>query len=149
VTIQFVCRGNALRSIIAEAYLRSLAIPHVTVLSSGTVASQSKAANAGNFLITSALLKRHNIAHYAKHGYAEDLTQSALDTSDIVVFVNKIFYDEAARLFRLPVRTYIWDVDDVGEKHRLAADIAQREALSEEVYKEIVKNIDDLVRRDV
>jgi predicted protein tyrosine phosphatase len=36
MNIHFICRGNVLRSLIAETYLRSLELPNITVISSGT-----------------------------------------------------------------------------------------------------------------
>jgi protein-tyrosine-phosphatase len=130
----------------AEAYLKSLAIPNVMVCSSGTVASQDKARNAANFSRALAVLKRHGINQYAKRDYAEDLSQAMLDASDIVVFLNRRAYDEAVRSFKLPVKTYTWHVVDVGEPGRIAKTDAEREAFSEDVYQEIVRNVDDLVR---
>lgn len=145
MTIQFICRGNAFRSIIAEAYLNSLMIPGITVLSSGTVASTYKQANLIGFSKTLALLKKHGIDTFAKDHYADDLKQSLLDRSDIAVFLNDIAHNEAINLFRLPEKTYVWDVADLGEKGRIATNETEQEAFSEDVYKEIIKNVDDLV----
>lgn len=36
MNIHFVCRGNILRSVIAEAHLKSLNLEGITVISSGT-----------------------------------------------------------------------------------------------------------------
>jgi hypothetical protein len=43
--IHFICRGNSFRSIIAEAYLNSLRIKGLRILSSGTAAASDKAKN--------------------------------------------------------------------------------------------------------
>ena len=143
--IQFICRGNAFRSIIAEAYLKSLDIPDVTVLSSGTVASTYKEVNAANFPKTLALLKRHGIVQYAKDHYADDTQQSLLDTSNIAICLNARAYEEAISTFRLPEKTYVWDVTDIGEADRIATTDAERERYSEDVYAEIVQKVTDLL----
>lgn len=146
MVIQFICRGNAFRSIIAEAYLNSLMIPGVAAVSSGTVASKYKASNKVNFPKTLSLLQKHGIKEYAKGHYADDLDQNLLDKSDIVVLLNKIAYEEAASAFKLPKKTYIWDVTDLGEEGRIATTEAERERFSEDVYGEIVYSVDKLVK---
>src|SRR5258708_3899721 len=143
--IQFICRGNAFRSIIAEAYLNSLRIPGLTVLSSGTVASQYKNQNSVNFPKTLDILKKHGIEQYAKNHYADDVTQEMIDKSDIVIFLNKRAYDEAARMLKLPPKFDVWDVTDIGEEGRIATSDEERESFSEDVYLEITRNIDTLI----
>ncbi len=147
MVIQFICRGNAFRSIIAEAYMNSLKLPNVTVLSGGTCASLHRESNAENFSKTLALLQKHNINHYAKDHYADDLNQGLLDKSDVVVCLNNIVYEEAISSFKLPDKTYVWDVTDLGEEGRIATTEAERESFFEDVYDEITKNIDELVSR--
>lgn len=145
MVIHFICRGNAFRSIIAEAYMNSLELPGVTVSSSGTCASKHKESNAKNFPKTLALLQKNGIKHYAKNHYADDLNQELVDKSDIVVCLNEIAYKEAKDLIKLPEKTYVWNVTDIGEEGRIANSDAEREALSHDVYAEIIKNIDDLI----
>jgi protein-tyrosine-phosphatase len=145
MVIQFICRGNAFRSIIAEAYLNSLRIPKLTVMSSGTVAGTYKESNLINFPKTLALLKRHGIKQYAKDHYADNVTQNLLDKSDIAICLNKIAYEEAVSSFKLPKKTHVWDVTDLGEEGRIATTETERESFMEDVYEEIVKNVDKLV----
>lgn len=142
--IHFVCRGNAFRSIIAEAYLKSLEIQGVEVQSSGTVASRDKHKNLANFPTTLALLEKHGIRKYVKDHIGDDLTQDSIDKSDILVFLNRIAYDEAVSRFVLPKNIYIWDVSDIGEKGRIVTNDSQKAAYWEDVYNEIVNNMKDL-----
>jgi len=146
MVIQFICRGNAFRSIIAEAYMNSLRLPGVTALSSGTCASRHRESNAKNFSKTLGLLQKHGIKQYAKGHYADNLDQRLLDKSDIAICLNKIAYKEATDSFKLPDESYVWDVADLGEEGRIATNEAEREAFSEDVYEEITNNVDDLVQ---
>ena len=145
MVVQFICRGNAFRSIIAEAYLNSLRIPGLTVLSSGTVASRYKDENVVNFPKTLALLMRHGTEQYAKDHHADQINQKQLDKSDIAVCLNKIAYDEAVTSYKLPKETYIWDVADLGEEGRIPTSEVQRESFAEDVYQEIINNVNSLV----
>ena len=128
----------------AEAYLKSLNIPGITVISSGTVASKHKEENLENFPKTLGLLKQHGIAQYAKDHYADDTQQDSLDSSDVVVFLNKVAYDEAASSFRLPERTYVWHVADIGEEGRIATTPTEYHQFAEDAFQEIVQNVDQL-----
>lgn len=64
--IHFICRGNVLRSLIAETYLRSLQLQGVEVMSSGTNVDLSDANERQYFANTMAILKRHRIDQFAK-----------------------------------------------------------------------------------
>lgn len=148
MTIHFICRGNAFRSIIAEAYLKSLGLKNVEVISSGTVAGHHRANNEGYFRATLALLKKHDIDAFAKPHFGDQLKQRLLDTSDIAVCANQIVYDEC-KAFALPKKTLVWQIVDLGEKGRIANSTKDRERYSEDVYQEIVKNVDSLVRNEL
>lgn len=67
--IHFICRGNAFRSVIAEAYLNSLELKCLSVLSSGTAATLYRARNLADHRITLELLEEHGIRDFAKADY--------------------------------------------------------------------------------
>jgi protein-tyrosine-phosphatase len=71
MTIHFICRGNAFRSIIAEAYLESLQIAGLKAMSSGTRAAADRAGNLGDYTGTLRLLAEHGIQEFAKASYGE------------------------------------------------------------------------------
>jgi protein-tyrosine-phosphatase len=75
--IHFICRGNAFRSIIVEAYLNSLEIEDWNVLSSGTAAAPEKARNLTSYGKTLELLEEHGIREFAKGGYGDQLPSRA------------------------------------------------------------------------
>jgi protein-tyrosine-phosphatase len=142
MVVQFICRGNAFRSIIAEAYLRSRQVPGVVVRSSGTRAAQDKADNAGNHLKTLAILEAHGTAQFAKKEYGENTSQAALDTSDIVIFMDKIARDEARATLQLPAKTYVWDIADMDPSVTTSE---ARHAYREKAYRQITGRVDEFL----
>ena len=141
----FICRGNAFRRIIADAYLNSLEIIGSDVLSSGTVAALEKARNLPYYTMTLELLEKHGIREFAKAGYGDQLSQSRLDKADITVCINRRVYAECLRFVTFPASPYIWSVADVGEPGRISDVKSEREFCREEAYREIVENVDRLM----
>jgi protein-tyrosine-phosphatase len=145
MVIHFICRGNAFRSIIAEAYLNSLAIKDWIVASSGTAAASEKARNVASYGKTLELLEKHGIREFAKVGYGDQLTQSRLERADIAVCMNQRVYDECLRYVTFPADPRIWSVADLGEPGRISAVESERRLYREEAYQEIVRNVDLLI----
>ena len=141
----FICRGNAFRSIIAEAYLNSLEIIGSHVLSSGTVAALEKSGNLAYYTMTLELLEKHGIREFAKAGYGDQLSQPRLDEADITVCMNQRVYDECLRFVTFPASPYIWSVADVGEPGRISDVKSERELYRDDAYQEIVENVDRLM----
>ncbi len=146
MTIHFICRGNVLRSLIAETYLKSLSLPDIAVLSSGTVADDYRVSNIalGYRDNTRQLLARHGLATYTKQA-AEQLTQARLNNTQLVICANQIAFDEAQAIVKLPANTIVWDIMDIGEGTRIANSAAARHAYEEEIYTEITAKVDGLV----
>lgn len=143
--MHFICRGNAFRSIIAEAYLNSLRIKNLSILSSGTIAASDKARNLANYRITLDILEKRGIREFAKAGYGDQLTQSRLEEADTTVCMNQLVYHECLLFAKFPVSPIIWSVVDIGELGRIPVTESEGEVYREEIYDEIVKNIDRLI----
>lgn len=146
MVIHFICRGNAFRSIIAEAYLKSLAVPGIEVLSSGTVAEQYRQIDANYFHKTSALLERHHLGQYTKARYGDQLSPKRLQGTDLAICMNSVVYEESKPIVTLPEHTLVWDITDIGERGRIATSDDEWWPLAEETFDTIVKAIDTLVK---
>jgi len=147
--VHFICRGNVFRSIIAEAYLKSLGIDGIRVMSSGTVADKYEGVNQQYLKGTTDLLKAHGIDSFVKEHLGEQLQRADIIPGDVVICMNRIVYDECLRFGKLPEKTFVWDVTDIGEKGRVALSAGERPRLAEEVYREIATNVDQLVHDGV
>ena len=145
MVIHFICRGNAYRSIIAEAYLNSLNEKDVKIISSGTVAACYRASNVNNYKDTLSLLKEHGIAQFAKKEYGEQLPAGEPVKGDIIVLFNHIVRREAEQIVDLPNNVRVWNVVDVGEPGRTPKDKAEEREINEEVFREITHLVDQLV----
>jgi protein-tyrosine-phosphatase len=143
--IHFICRGNAFRSIIAEAYLNSLELEDLSVLSSGAAVTLYRERNLANYRVTLELLEEHGIRGFAKVGYGDQLTQSRLDKADITVCMNQRVYDECLRCITFSAGPHVWSVADIGEPGRISDVESERQLYREEAYQEIVRNVERLV----
>lgn len=142
MNVHFICRGNVLRSLIAETYLKSLNINNVNVISSGTNVNWDDPQEREYFANTLSVLDMHGIKPFAKQ-LPEQLTQECVENQDVVVFMNQRVIDEAAKIVTLPPNTLSWDIVDIGEGHR--TDRSNRELYEEEIYKEITQKVNELV----
>ena len=143
--IHFICRGNAFRSIIAEAYLNSLELKDLSVLSSGTAATLYEARNLANHRMTLELLEEHGMRGFAKAGYGDQLTQSRLDKANISVCMNQRVYDECLRCVTFSASPRVWTVADIGEPGRISDVESERQLYREVAYQEIVRDVGRLV----
>lgn len=143
MNVHFVCRGNVLRSLIAETYLKSLNLANVSTASSGTNVDRDDPTERGYFANTIAVLEHHEIDGYAKR-ISDQLSQERIADADIVVCMNQRVFDEAERLVALPDETLNWNIVDIGEEHRTV--VADRELYQEEIYQEIIAQVDNFVK---
>lgn len=144
MTVHFICKGNVFRSLMAEAYLKSLHLPGVTALSSGAIADLSRERNIDNLASTNELLRRHGLGEFTQ-ATASQLTQARVSDDQVVVCMNAIADEAATGIVDLPADRRIWDVTDIGEGDRLVSETVGRDVYEEDVYNEIVTKVDELV----
>jgi len=128
----------------AEAYLRSLALDNTQVISSGTVADEYRQFNAECLPHILAHIEKYGVTKYAKL-HPDQLTQARIDSANITICMNQIVADECFQLFSMPTDTIIWDVTDVDEGNRVIKQGDDRYQFVEETYEEIAHNIDELL----
>jgi protein-tyrosine-phosphatase len=143
--VHFICRGNAFRSIIAEACVNSLKLENLKAVSSGTAAAVDRAGNLGAYAETLALLAKNGIGEFAKAGYGDQLTPSRLAGADVVVCMNQRVFEECQRLVSLPDSTRIWSVADIGEPGRVVYTESGKTLCREKAYQEIAESISQLI----
>jgi len=143
--VHFICRGNAFRSIIAEAYLNSLKFKNLRAISSGTAAAADRARNLAAYTETLELLAKNGIREFAKTGYGDQLTPSRLAGAGVVICMNQRVYDECQRLVGLPAGTRVWPVADIGEVGRVPHTEDGKTRYREAAYLEIVVGISQLI----
>jgi protein-tyrosine-phosphatase len=143
--VHFICRGNAFRSIVAEAYLNSLEIKDWNALSSGTIAALDKARNLVHYRRTLELLEKHGIREFAKPGYGDQLTQSRLERANITVCMNQRVHCECLRCVIFLASPRVWSVADLGEPGRISNAESESHLHREGAYREIVENVDRLI----
>jgi len=128
----------------AEAYLKSLQLPNVTVFSSGVVADRYRVSNRKSLIDTIALLNAHGIGVYAKRS-SEQLTQHRLSEDDVTICVNQIAYDEGAEIVTFPPNTIIWDINDTNEGDRMLVHGDNPAKFDEAIFTQLKEHIDQLV----
>lgn len=113
IRVHFVCRGNALRSRVAEAYARLLVGDRWIISSSG---------------IDQQLTPDQGLSAWAKivghqHGFDLQFSQTAvqtttdiLKTQDIIIFLSKDVFRDANNVYAFqPARTRTWKIKDRGD----------------------------------
>jgi protein-tyrosine-phosphatase len=129
----------------AEAYLKSLRVQNIAVLSSGVVADKYRSENEPRIPGIKAILAKHHVAQFAKD-HPEQLTQERIDQGDVTICMNQIVADECNQQFVLPPNTQIWDINDAGEGHYIVHPGDDPLRYTEEIYGLITQRIDALVQ---
>ena len=145
MTIHFICRGNAHRSLMAEAYLKSLDLKGISVMSSGSAADKYREENEPRIPQIRAILGSHGISQFAK-SHPEQLTQERLNEADLTICMNQIVADECNKAFTIPPNTQVWDIDDTGEGKNILQPGDSPFKYTGEIYELIKRRVDELVQ---
>jgi len=144
--VNFVCRGNTFRSIMAAAYTNSLRIDGIHAISSGVQGADHREENAPGFAEMLDFLEERGLRQYAKDHHGDQLDQARLDNSDLVVCLSDLVYRECLEYYAPPDTTVVWDVADLGERGLDYNTLEQRTAIREAALAEISKHVDHLVK---
>ncbi len=151
-TVHFICRGNVLRSRLAEALLAAHMVPGVRVSSSGLDAVADL--NGPISWQAERILSEHNLLRFASPHW-QQTSQALLDSADVVVFMSRDTYEEARERLRLKAgHIIVWDVLDLwqraGAKHPMKPNFlpaARSQQLSDDIFSEIRAKVDNLAEQ--
>lgn len=148
--VHFVCTGNAYRSRLAEAYLRSKKLPDVEVSSSGVEANKHYIENGPISWYAARLIKRHNLIPHTK-SMSTQTTPQHLDVADIVVFMTDKQYQHAKSKFKFKKDTFeIWNIPDIDDADFFGTERdsdMMRIQHSEKTFVQIKEKVDNLAKR--
>jgi protein-tyrosine-phosphatase len=137
--IHFVCRGNILRSRLAEAYAKSQNNDSLIISSSGVEADK--------YPISFVSPWAKSISNQSSLGlwFAKQRTQTTdalLNQNDLIIFMSKDVYYDAQKKYGFNKDNYvIWHIKDRGNRNqKLSAEQKQRE-----MFKLIKLNVDQLL----
>jgi isopentenyl-diphosphate delta-isomerase len=141
--VMFVCAGNTYRGRLAEAYLKSLAIPGVVVESAGVSVDDKINGRINDY--TKQLQVEFGLEPYSKLTW-DSLKQSRLNRADIVICMNRSVYQSAeAAGFKLPLRTFIWSITDVSNLVAQGTTVdAKIPHVARQTYLRIIEQVNDL-----
>jgi protein-tyrosine-phosphatase len=129
----------------AEAYFNSKQLKDTQAISSGTVADKHSEANKDNFVIVQSVLENHGLGKYTKPHW-DQLTKERLNDCDFVVFLNQRVADECNKLFGLPIKYTVWDVQDFDEINSIPNTEPEFREYAEKTFQVIRKRVDQAIK---
>lgn len=147
--IHFICRGNAYRSRLAEAYLKSKNIRGLRVSSSGVAANENK--NGPIAWYAARLARKHDLTNHVTHTWIQTTPQHIRD-ADMVIFMDQKHYTHAKTKLGTIGHYEIWNIPDLGdlgftgETSTLEQDLERMKA-TEKTFEKIRKKVDALVAK--
>jgi protein-tyrosine-phosphatase len=109
--IHFICRGNMLRSRVAEAYLKSkISVVPCYTSSSGIEASKYRSVSASSW--RQAICKDNSLTSFVSHRSLQT-TQTVLEKQNYVILMSRDVYYDAMKLYNIQVpHIIIWNIKD-------------------------------------
>src|SRR3972149_10211448 len=148
--VHFVCTGNAYRSRLAEAYLKSKQPGHITASSSGIKATENY--NGAITWYAARLAFNQGLIDFLKHKWTQT-SESHFKRADLVVFMNQEHCDFSKKVLGFSGSNYeIWEIPDLSHlgfnlELSSAEDDLRRIKATEQTFADIRKRVDDLITR--
>lgn len=131
-SIHFICRGNAYRSRLAEAYALSLLEGSTDIKISSSGIEADRALHGDVAPETVRLLSEESIQNYLTSTWRQT-TQKDIDDNDSIIFMSQTLYSQASDLFKLPEdKVQVWDIPDV-----------------DGIYPKIKKKVKELIKAEI
>ena len=131
-SIHFICRANAYRSRLAEAYALSLLEDNTDIKISSSGIEADRALHGDAAPKTVRLLSEESIQNYLTSTWHQT-TQKDIDDNDSIIFMSQTLYSQASDLFKLPEdKIKVWDIPDV-----------------DGIYPKIKKKVKELIKTDI
>ena len=143
--IHFICIGNSFRSIIAEAYAKSLHLKDYEFSSSGLMGEASRLRNLVPHEYIEKRLENEGLKEYIKQNWGENTHQVTINNADLCVYMNKIVEKEGLYQKLKFKKTITLDIDDVDEGSNLTKPDTTYEFIVDETYPKITKSVDKLI----
>lgn len=153
--IHFVCSGNAYRSRLAEAYLKSINTnADLVVSSSGIQADIHKNVNGPICWYGMRLMQRNHLVPHMSWR-EQQTTAKVLEKVDYLICMRQVHLDYCVNELGFKGKPYeVWEVLDMNEMPGFIPSVVVGEEtdmnhirLSEQTYLEIVHKVDDLIKR--
>ncbi len=152
--IHFVCSGNAYRSRLAEAYLKSkLKEKKITVSSSGIAVDKHRFGNGPICWYAMRLMKRNELIPYMSW-HENQTPKNALENVDILICMGKIHMEYCRKELGYKKPIEVWNIPDLNEMDGfipstvpgIETDINHIN-LTKKAFAEIKKKVDELFKR--
>ena len=152
MTIHFICKGNAYRSRLAEAYLNSKKIAGVWVISSGIEEQIYRKINGPITWLAQRILQNNSLTKYMSL-LSKQTTQKLLNKSDLSIFMSEKYLEYCKANFSFGSKNYeVWEIKDIDDYGLTDEDKSRDEELekidlSEKTFAEVKKRVNGLIQR--
>ncbi len=148
--VHFICRGNAYRSRLAEAYFNSKKLPDIRAISSGVEEEIHRYGNGPVSWLAMRLLQYNSLIPFMSF-MSQQTNKELLKKSDFFIFFDEKYLDYCEEKLGFNSSQYeawkILDIDDYGltEKNQSRKDDLRKLDISGKTFVEIKKKIDALI----
>ena len=116
--VHFICKGNAYRSRLAEAYFNSKKLSNFRAISSGVEEEKHKEENGPISWAAERILQNNSLISYMSN-FSKQTTKNLLNKSDFIVFMSQEYLNYCKQKLTYKSTDYdVWEIKDFGgERH--------------------------------